>query len=95
MFRPVRNNATGTLENAITGNGLYEMVKKYAGIAGVQIEGRCQHALRATSATNALENQSDIAFVRDWLGHCNISTTTLYDKRRSRPKDSPTFKISY
>ena len=95
MFRPVKNNITGTLEKAITGNGLYEIVKSYASIAGITVEGRCLHALRATAATNALEHQADIAFVRDWLGHSNISTTTLYDKRRSRPEDSPTFKVSY
>jgi integrase/recombinase XerD len=30
-----------------------------------------------------------------WLGHANVSTTRFYDKRRSRPEDSPTFKVRY
>jgi site-specific recombinase XerC len=53
------------------------------------------HALRATAATNALDHDSDIAKVQEWLGHANISTTRLYDRRRSKPEDSPTFKVSY
>jgi integrase/recombinase XerD len=53
------------------------------------------HALRATSATNALSNGSDIAEVQEWLGHSSISTTRLYDKRKMRSEDSPTFKVKY
>jgi hypothetical protein len=53
------------------------------------------HALRATAATNALAQGADIAKVQEWLGHADISTTRLYDKRGSRPEDSPTFKVRY
>ncbi len=94
LFRPVRN-PNGGLEGAITGDGLYKMLKSYAARAGVHMDGLCLHALRATAATNALEHSADIAFVQGWLGHANISTTRLYDRRRSRPEDSPTFKVSY
>ena len=31
----------------------------------------------------------------EWLGHANVSTTWLYDRRKSRPEDSPTFKVEY
>ncbi|HLP78701.1 MAG TPA: tyrosine-type recombinase/integrase, partial [Candidatus Paceibacterota bacterium] len=53
------------------------------------------HALRATAATNALEHGADIAKVQDWLGHANPATTRLYDKRKNRPEDSPTFRVVY
>jgi site-specific recombinase XerD len=53
------------------------------------------HALRATAATNALDHAADIAKVQEWLGHANISTTRIYDHRKTRPEDSPTFKVSY
>ena len=53
------------------------------------------HALRATAATNALDHQADIAKVQEWLGHANIATTRIYDHRRTRPEDSPTFKVAY
>ena len=77
------------------GDGVYKIVKRYAAIAGIAVDGLCLHSLRATAATNALENQADIAYVQKWLGHSNISTTKLYDRRRSRPEDSPTFRVSY
>jgi hypothetical protein len=49
----------------------------------------------ATAATNALDHQADIAKVQEWLGHANIATTRIYDHRRTRPEDSPTFKVAY
>lgn len=94
LFLPVRNNR-GSLEDAITGDGIYKMVKRYATGAGIHVDGLCLHALRATAATNALEHDADLGFVQEWLGHANVSTTRLYDRRRSRPEDSPTFKVSY
>lgn len=95
LFRPVRNNRSLSLEGAMTGDGIYKMVKEYATAAGIHVDGLCLHALRATAATNALEHQADIGFVQEWLGHANISTTRLYDRRRSRPEDSPTFRVRY
>jgi len=33
--------------------------------------------------------------VQEWLGHANISTTRIYDHRRTRPENGPTFKVVY
>ncbi len=96
LFRPVKNNVNGDLDKPLSRGGVYEsVVKKYAREAGISVEGFCVHALRATAATNALENEADIAKVQDWLGHASIATTRLYDRRKSRPEDSPTFKVAY
>jgi site-specific recombinase XerD len=57
--------------------------------------GFCVHSLRATAATNALENDADIARVQEWLGHSNIATTRLYDKRGKKIEESPTFHVRY
>ena len=92
LFRPVRNNRTGRLERAITADGVYKLVRTYSAGLGFEIGA---HALRATAATNALDHQADIAKVQDWLGHANIATTRIYDHRRTRPEDSPTFKVAY
>jgi integrase/recombinase XerD len=92
LFRPIRNNRTGELDRRLSGDGIYKLVRGYAKRLGIAIGA---HALRATAATNALEHEADIAKVQEWLGHANISTTRLYDRRRSRPEDSPTFKVSY
>ena len=51
------------------------------------------HGLRATAATNALEHEADIAKVQQWLGHANISTTKIYERRGNRAEDAPTFKV--
>jgi integrase/recombinase XerD len=53
------------------------------------------HSLRATAATNALSHESDIAKVQEWLGHANVSATQLYDRRKRKPEDSPTFLARY
>src|SRR5271155_2411134 len=92
LFRPVRNNRTGRLERAITAVGVYRLVRGYSAELGFEIGA---HALRATAATNALDHQADIAKVQEWLGHANISTTRIYDHRKTRPEDSPTFKVNY
>ncbi len=92
LFRPVRNNRTGRLGRAITADGVYKLVRTYSARLGFEIGA---HALRATAATNALDHQADIAKVQEWLGHANIATTRIYDHRRTRPEDSPTFKVAY
>jgi site-specific recombinase XerD len=92
LFRPVRNNRTSELEKALTPDGVYKLVRGYSAELGFEIGA---HALRATAATNALDNQADIAKVQEWLGHANISTTRIYDHRKTRPEDSPTFKVNY
>ncbi len=92
LFRPLRNNRTGRLEGAITPDGIYKLVRAYSAALGFEIGA---HALRATAATNALDHEADIAKVQEWLGHANIATTRIYDHRRTRPEDSPTFKVTY
>ena len=96
LFRPVRNNVTGKINKAMTTDGVYKVVRYYARKIGVgDIDKLGAHVLRATAATNALDHEADMAKVQEWLGHANIATTRLYDKRKSRPEDSPTFKVTY
>jgi site-specific recombinase XerD len=95
LFRPVKSNQR-KLDVHITPNSIYEdVVLRYGKAVGIATPGFRPHALRSTAATNALENGSEIKKVKEWLGHSNISTTELYDKRQSRPEDSPTFKVKY
>jgi site-specific recombinase XerD len=82
----------GPSRRSITPDGVYKLVRRYSAVLGFEIGA---HALRATAATNALDHQADIAKVQEWLGHSNIATTRLYDHRKTRPEDSPTFKVSY
>lgn len=98
LFRPIKNNRTGRLDRHLDPASVYRnIVGKYGretGISG-EVSGLCVHSLRATAATNALSHDSDIAKVQEWLGHANVSTTRLYDRRKSKPEDSPTFRVKY
>ncbi len=92
LFRPLHNSRDQLSTQAITADGVYRMVRGYSAKLGFEIGA---HSLRATAATNALDNEADIAKVQEWLGHANISTTRIYDHRKTRPEDSPTFKVVY
>ncbi len=92
LFRSIRGRTTGT---GICVDGIYKVVALWAKAAGVHVDGLGVHGLSATAATNALEHDADIAKVQVWLGHANISTTRLYDRRGKRPEDSPTYKLKY
>lgn len=94
LFRSISNN-TRSRTASITPDGVYKMLSSYAKALQIDIAGFGPHALRATAATNALDNGADITKVQEWLGHANIATTRVYDRRQSRPEDSPTFKVAY
>jgi integrase/recombinase XerD len=96
LFRPVKNSRNGELRKPLSEGAVYaRIVKFYAKKVGIDLSGFGPHSLRATAATNALDHQADIAKVQEWLGHANISTTKMYDRRKTKPEDSPTFKVAY
>ena len=94
LFQGTRGTRTGERFGPA---GVYkDVVLKYGlaiGLADMKLLG--PHVCRATAATTALERGADIAKVQEWLGHSNIATTKLYDRRNSKAEDSPTFKVSY
>jgi site-specific recombinase XerD len=79
---------------AVTPDGVYRVVCAYAAQAGITVEDLGVHGLRATASTDAPDHEADIAKVQEWLRHANIAATQLYDRRRSRPEDSPTFRVA-
>jgi site-specific recombinase XerD len=95
LFRSVAPNNRNQAKRLNSGSVYRNVVMHYCKRLGIAAEGLGPHALRATSATNALSNGSDITEVQEWLGHSSISTTRLYDKRKMRPEDSPTFKVKF
>jgi integrase/recombinase XerD len=96
LFQSVSHHHNRNPNGGMTPGGVYsEVVKKYMLPLGLTGDNMGPHALRATAATCALENQADIAKVQEWLGHSNINTTRVYDRRVTRSPDSPTFKINY
>ena len=96
LFFRVQKLAEGEVRKPLSGHAIAkDVVRKYAAKIGIAPGSICVHGLRATAATNALDHEADIAKVQEWLGHANISTTRLYDRRKTKPEDSPTFKVSY
>ena len=93
LFRPTRINDRA----ALTPDNVYKRIHKYGQQTGINldVDGLSPHSMRTTAATNALSHNADIAMVQTWLGHSNISTTRLYDRRKMRPEDSPTFRVKY
>lgn len=74
----------------ITANGIYTVVTVYAKQVGIEVAGS-----RATATTSAPEHAADTVKVQARLGHANISTTKIYDRRQIRPEDLPTHKVNY
>ena len=95
LFRSVAPHRRSGSKRLSEGSVYRNVVMHYCKRLGISAEGLGPHALRATSATSALINGADIAEVQEWLGHSSIATTRLYDKRKMRPEDSPTFKVKY
>ena len=71
LFRLVKNNTTKQPRKTINPRSvLRDIVQHYARAVGLvqEIRGLCPHSLRATGATNVLENGADIAGGRPGSG---------------------------
>ncbi|PON15813.1 hypothetical protein C2W62_21830 [Candidatus Entotheonella serta] len=99
LFRPIKNNSTGTLTKALNAQSVYHnVVRHYAAKLGLEAPSGAAigaHTLRVTAATHALLGGAEMAQVQLWLGHADIATTRRYDKRALGEGESPTFKIRY
>ena len=65
--------------NPFTRHGIYELVERCAArvpaLAGRKIT---PHVIRHTTGCTLLRSKVDINTIRAWLGHVNLSTTTVY-----------------
>jgi len=76
-------NAQG---GALTRAGAFLILRRLAGIAGLEPERVHPHLLRHSFATHLLEGGADLRSVQEMLGHADLSTTERYthvsDRRR-------------
>ncbi|MCY4564946.1 MAG: tyrosine-type recombinase/integrase [Gammaproteobacteria bacterium] len=82
----------------LSGTTVYSrIVLRYGREVGIDevVDGLCVHALRATAATHALEAGVDLRRVQKWLGHADVSTTQLYDRRGEEVLESPSLRLRY
>jgi len=69
---------------------LFNKYTNQTGIAGIT-----PHSARATFITQALENNCPIEVVQKTVGHSQIKTTQMYDKRVAKYRESASFAVRY
>ena len=99
LFRPVtglsRKEPGAGLRRHLDPDLIDKLVRKYAKRAlGVE-RGYSAHSCRATFGTTALLKGAGLEDVQEAMGHADISTTRLYDRRSSNPERSAAFKVNY
>lgn len=74
----------------VTVSELWGRITKKAGIYGTS-----PHSARTTFITEAMTNNCPIEAVQKTVGHSQIKTTQMYDKRDKNYKDSASFSVHF
>ena len=64
----------------LTRQGVFDVVRKHAGQAGIEPRRVSPHVLRHSAATHMVEAGADLRTVQEMLGHATISTTQVYTR---------------
>lgn len=91
LFRRVRIDSG---DRPLTRLAAYNVFKTHARAVGLPEEA-VPHSARATFATESLNAGALLEHVQQVLGHTNISTTKLYDRRQMLHRESPTLVVRY
>lgn len=93
LILPILKSRALSVIRHITSRQIQKLWKKYAERCG--IEGTAPHSARTTFITNALENKCPIEATQKSVGHSQIKTTQMYDKRTFKYRESASFAVRY
>lgn len=89
------NHSRNYDNQAISTVGIYNIVKKYSGYAGIDPETVSPHSLRHSFITISLENGAKLEDVQDMVGHSNMTTTRRYDHTNRVIKNNTSEQLSH
>lgn len=70
----------------LTREGIKYILKKYSKLANLDYKKITPHIFRHTKAMHLLENNVNLVYIRDFLGHASITTTEIYAKANPEVK---------
>lgn len=92
LIQPIRRYEND--HDGLTSRQAGRIFKAYAGLSELPTN-VTPHSARTTFITAALEAGAPIENVQESVGHADISTTRLYDKRRFKPEQSASRIVHY
>jgi integrase/recombinase XerD len=93
LILPIKMNPNLNQVRFISSRQVQLLWKRYA--EKNQIQGTTPHSARATFITQALENNCPLDTVQKSVGHSQIKTTQMYDKRVAKYRESASFAVRY
>ena len=93
-----RNSVTewvfpGSKLKGLSRKRIWELMRKYGGVAGLPKEKQHPHACRHYAAVNALDAGLEIVDVQDLLGHSAITSTMIYAQITSKRRNQAAQKL--
>jgi integrase/recombinase XerD len=93
VVTPFGNYRRGTTDAVLTTNAVCQLIRIHGKQIGVSVDRFGPHSARTTAATKLLNAGADIAKAQERLSYANLSSTRIYDHRKTRTENSPTFGV--
>jgi len=93
LFLPIRKDENREENKPLTKQAIDRIWDKYTRHVG--IEGTSPHSARTTFVTVGLEHGAKIEEMQRTVGHSQIKTTQMYDRRSFKYEESASFKVWY